>query len=177
MWIVESKAERVLLTCSTAKTLNVENDMNIISSHIRETYGSFFCRVHLGLDYECVRTSYFWFLSSVDSLRLRYGNPLAPSLVSKMMCLWSFPDLLFWYPSLPWCREAGSLRAEQPWCAEASGLLRKPEGGPGGRFPCKTWPCDHPFLCTHSFLCLPVQGQGRDCPPEAHSHFSQTELK
>lgn len=124
---------------SSAKTLNEENDTKSICSYrLRSGRPVAHCSAESTLGWTINVLGHHASESSLQlnlCLRLRNGNPLAPSLVSGMMCLWTFLDLQFWQPGLPQCREAQSMRAEKPWCAEASVLPRNPERGPEGDFP------------------------------------------
>ena len=140
-----------------------------LSSQVRETCGSLFCRTHFGLDYKCVRTSWFWIFSSTDSLfEIKKWKP-----TGSWSCVWNDASvnisrslvLVTRAPPVQRSRVYDSRVALMCW-GWNSVLPRNVERGPRGRFPCMAWPLDHLFLWTHGFLCLLGQGQGWDCPSE-----------
>ena len=56
------------LQCKDIKWRKWHEEYLFLCSQVRESCGSLFCRIHFGLDYKCVRTSWSWIFFSTDSL-------------------------------------------------------------------------------------------------------------
>ena len=138
-----------------------------LSSQIRETCGSLFCRIHFGLDYKCVRTSCFWIFSSTESLfEIKKWKP-----TGSRSCVWNDVSVNISRSSVlvtgahPVQRSTVYESREALMCWGFS-VAKESRERPGGRFPCMAWPLDHLCLWTRGFLCLSAGGQGWDCPSE-----------